>query len=164
MFQFFFIAFFSITLLFDTLKLYFILSQRKRKVLKRIYGWTFARLYSHDESHVDVVYERQNGVHGRVWLDAEAHFHAGLFDLANAFLGRAGGLQVKRELRGARVTHVLDPFLWILDHHVHVEEGLLDVCAQTLHYRVAERQIVHKMSVHHIQMLIGGVNIIGKTF
>ncbi len=72
----------------------------------------------------------------------------------NAFDRLAGRLEMKSELGGARCSHVVDPLLGLIDHHVHVEEGLFYMRPQTLDNRVTERQIVDKVAIHYVQMQV----------
>ncbi len=44
----------------------------------------------------------------------------------------------------------LPHLLWLCDHHVHVEEGLLDLGPEALDHGVAEGEVGHEVAVHHV--------------
>ena len=79
----------------------------------------------------------------------------------------SAGLVVDTHPVGPRIGKRLDEVVWIVDHHVAVDRQLRHL-AQRFQHRRPDRQVGHKMPIHHIEVYdgtaarLGSLDLIGQ--
>ena len=110
-----------------------------------------ARLDCHDQHHIAVRQQREQHVRRGSRLDRAGRFDARRPDLLELLERVAVGLV----MHGDDVRTSLDEIVQILirvgNHQVHVQH-FVGRLAQRLDHRRADRDIGHKMAVHHVYM------------
>ena len=96
-----------------------------------------ARLYGHDEHHVDELDDAGEHLHSGTRLDRDAHLHAVLADqfahlssIERVIAMAADRLNVKGVARAAGLGDVRHPLGWFAHHQVAIEESIGHVLAQ----------------------------------